>query len=56
MSRCVSPAHRERRARSERAVPSMGSEPFRLPEAAVGVLLMLPAILLLLLLTLYPVL
>src|SRR5262249_3209918 len=34
----------------------MDSRPFRLPEAAVGILLMLPAILLLLLLTLYPVL
>jgi multiple sugar transport system permease protein len=33
-----------------------GSEPFRLPEAAVGILLILPAILLLLSLTLYPVL
>src|SRR5215467_6967713 len=34
----------------------MNSEPFRLPEAAVGILLILPAILLLLSLTLYPVL
>src|SRR6266496_1181074 len=36
--------------------PRSGSEPFRLPEAAVGILLILPAILLLLSLTLYPVL
>ena len=43
------------RALSE-PLPSMGSEPLRLPEAAVGILLILPAILLLLLLTLYPVL
>src|SRR5437870_6785746 len=43
------------RALSE-PLPSMGSEPFRLPEAAVGILLILPAILLLLSLTLYPVL
>src|SRR5215475_12942357 len=34
----------------------MNSEPFRLPEAAVGILLILPAIILLLSLTLYPVL
>ena len=36
--------------------PRMGSDSFRLPEAAIGMLLMVPAILLLLLLTLYPVL
>src|SRR5256886_12462413 len=43
------------RALSE-PLPSMGSEPFRLPEAAVGILLMLAAVPRLLLLTLYPVL
>jgi len=43
------------RALSE-PVPSANSELFRLPEAAVGILLILPAILLLLSLTLYPVL
>ena len=37
-------------------MPSANSELFRLPEAAVGILLILPAILLLLSLTLYPVL
>ena len=43
------------RALSE-PVPGMGSGSFRLPEAAIGILLMVPAVLLLLLLTLYPVL
>ena len=43
------------RALSE-PLPRTPSQPFRLPEAAVGMLLMLPAILLLLLLTLYPLL
>src|SRR5947199_10181200 len=43
------------RAMSE-PVPSANSELFRLPEAGVGILLILPAILLLLSLTLYPVL
>src|SRR5215475_1689867 len=37
-------------------MPAMRSEPFRLPEAVVGILLILPAIVLLLSLTLYPVL
>ena len=36
-------------------MPGMGSASFRLPEAAIGMLLLLPAVLLLLL-TLYPVL
>ena len=43
--------------RHEAAKANTGTErPFRLPEAAIGILLMLPAVLLLLVLTLYPVL
>lgn len=40
---------------SSQPLPSAASGSFRLPEAAIGMLLMAPAILLLLLLTLYPV-
>ena len=36
--------------------PRIGSGSFQLPEAAIGMLLLLPAVLLLLLLTLYPIL